>query len=155
MSDTLQIRVLGDGSTLYFDALGAMQIHDLGRGVSLHVRRGVISDRFAERVIDDGERQIQNAKRFFLMVDGRDVKMHTTGFRDALTTWLRSRESAQVHMLTQSRMLEMAVNVANLEMGAQRAKIYHDLALWEEVGKREVRTFASRPLAPVPKPRST
>lgn len=155
MSDTLQIRVLGDGSTLYFDVLGAMQIHDMGRGVSLHVRRGVISDPYAERVIDDGEKQIQSAKRFFLMVDGREVKMHTTGFRDAMTTWLRRHDCAEVHMLTKSRMLEMAVNVANLEMGAQRAKIYHDVASWEEIGKREVRAFACRPLAPVPKSRST
>jgi len=83
-------RKLEDGSTLHFDAQGVMQIHDFGRGVSLHVRRGIMSADFAKHVIADGERQLGVAGRYVLMVDGIETKMHTTEFREVMTAWLRN-----------------------------------------------------------------
>jgi hypothetical protein len=43
-------------------------------------------------------------------------------------------------------MVEMALNVANLVMGAQRAKIYLDVEEWEAVGRAEFPSFVRRPL---------
>lgn len=139
-----------DGSFLYFDSGSLMQVHDFGNGASLHVRRGVMTEHFAPYVIEDGERQIHKAGRFVLMVDAVDVKMHTTEFRDLTTEWFRSHDSASVHMLIRSRMLEMAINVANLVMGVQRAKAYYEPEVWAAACKQEAPSFERRPLV-VPK----
>jgi hypothetical protein len=140
-------RKLEDGSTLHFDAQGVMQIHDFGRGVSLHVRRGIMSADFAKHVIADGERQLAAAGRYVLMVDGVETKMHTTEFREVMTAWFRQHEKAVVHMLIKSRMLEMALNVANLVLGDARARTYFNPDVWGSIGRQEVPTFVRRPLA--------
>jgi hypothetical protein len=141
-------RNLDDGSTLYFDAQGGvMQVHDFGRGVSLHVRRGIMTEEFAKHVIQDGERQIRTSKRFVLMVDGSETRMHTTEFREVMTAWFRQHDTAVVHMLIKSRMLEMALNVANLVLGDGRARAYFNPDIWESIGRQEVPSFIRRPLA--------
>jgi hypothetical protein len=143
----MNFKSLDDGSVLYFDSNGVMQVHDFGRGVSLHVRRGIMTLDFARHVIEDGERQIRNSGRYVLMVDGSETKMHTTDFREIMTSWFRDHETAVVHMLIRSRMLEMALNVANLMMGNARAKAYFKADIWESVGRQEVPSFVKRPLA--------
>jgi hypothetical protein len=135
-----------DGSVLYYDSRGVMQVHDFGRGVSLHVRRGIMTVDFARHVIEDGERQIRNAGRYVLMVDGMATKMHSTEFREVMTAWFTAHEVARVHMLIRSRMLEMALNVANLMMGNTRARAYFNPEVWEVVGREEVPSFVRRPL---------
>src|SRR5690348_844388 len=117
-------RNLDDGSVIHFDSQGIVQIHDFGRGVSLHVRRGIMTADFARHVIEDGERQIRTAGRYVLMVDGAETKMHTTEFREVMTGWFSKHDAAVVHMLIKSRMLEMALNVANLVLGDGRARAY-------------------------------
>ena len=123
-----------------------MQVHDFGRGVSLHVRRGIMTLDFARQVIEDGERQIRNAGRYVLMVDGAETRMHTTEFREIMTSWFTTHEAARVHMLIRSRMLEMALNVANLMMGNTRARAYFNPEVWEVVGRDEVPSFVRRHL---------
>src|SRR5262245_15050273 len=140
-------RNLDDGSALYFDGQGVMQVHDFGRGVSLHVRRGIMNKDFAEFVIADGERQLRHAKRYVLMVDGAETKMHTTEFREVMTAWFRQHDAAVVHMLIKSRMLEMALNVANLVLGDGRARAYFNPEVWESIGRQEVPSFIRRPLS--------
>jgi hypothetical protein len=142
----MKTKSLPDGSVLYTDAQGAMQVHDFGGGVSLHVRRGIMTGDFAGYVIDDGERQLKKFGRFVLMVDGVETKMHTTEFRETMTTWFRDRDTAVVHMLIRSKMLDMALTVANLAMGSTRAMAYIDVDVWEAVGRREARSFKRRPL---------
>src|SRR5688500_6640617 len=142
----MKTKSLPDGSVLYIDAQGAMQVHDFGGGVSLHVRRGIMTGDFAAYVIDDGERQLKKFGRFVLMVDGVKTKMHTTEFRETMTTWFRDRDTAIVHMLIRSKMLDMALTVANLAMGSTRAMAYIDVDAWEAVGRREARGFKRRPL---------
>jgi hypothetical protein len=142
----LDIRRLKDGGTSYEDGTSIVQVHDVGEGVSLHVRRGVITIPFARYVIEDGERQLATAGRFVLMVDGTLVKMHTTEFRDALTRWFLAHEAAEVHVLAQSKMVEMAVTVASMAMNDHRARAYSDVAEWEAVGRSKVGSFARRPL---------
>jgi hypothetical protein len=137
---------LDDGSILYFDRQAVMQVHDFGAGVSLHVRRGIMSKDFATIVIEDGERHIRRTGRFVLMVDGTETKMHTTEFREMTTNWFRDRETASVHMLTRSKMVEMALNVSNLAMGVTRANTYLDPKRWEAIGRTHVPTFSRRPL---------
>jgi len=145
----MNARHLDDGSVLYFDAQGGMmQVHDFGRGVSLHVRRGIMTESFAKYVIEDGERHIRTSGRYVLMVDGSETKMHTTEFREVMTAWFREHETAIVHMLIKSRMLEMALNVANLVLGNGRARAYFNGEVWESIGRQEVPSFIRRPLTP-------
>jgi hypothetical protein len=140
-------RNLDDGSVIHFDAQGIMQVHDFGRGVSLHVRRGIMTEEFAKHVIADGERHLRISRRFILMVDGSETRMHTTEFREVMTTWFRQHDTAVVHMLIKSRMLEMALNVANLVLGDGRARAYFNPEVWESIGRQEVPSFIRRPLA--------
>jgi hypothetical protein len=142
----MKTRRLEDGSVLCFDSGGMIQAHDLKRGVLLHVRRGIMSPGFVPFVKADCERQIREAGRCGLMVDGLDVKMHTTEFREEMTNWFRDNESAVVHMLVRSPMVQMALNVANLVMGSSRAKTYLSVSEWEAAGRREIASFARRPL---------
>lgn len=137
---------MDDGSVLYFDSGGMIQAHDLKRGVVLHVRRGIMSGGFVPIVRADCEKQIREAGRCVLMVDGLDVKMHTTEFREDMTAWFRDHETAVVHMLVRSPMVQMALNVANLVMGSSRAKTYLSVSEWEEAGRREIASFTRRPL---------
>jgi hypothetical protein len=123
-----------------------IQAHDLKQGVVLHVRRGIMSEGFVPIVKMDCQRQIRDAGRCVLMVDGLDVRMHTTEFREQMTAWFRDNESAVVHMLDRSPMVQMALNVANLVMGSSRAKTYTSVSEWEAAGRREVASFARRPL---------
>ena len=94
----------------------------------------------------DCERQVREAGRCVLMVDGLDVKMHTTEFREEMTAWFRDNETAVVHMLVRSPMVQMALNVANLVMGSSRAMTYLSVSEWEAAGRREIASFARRPL---------
>jgi hypothetical protein len=142
----MKSKPLEDGSVLHFDDQAVMQVHDFGAGVSLHVRQGIMSKDFATVVIEDGERHLRKSGRFVLMVDGSETKMHTTEFREKTTNWFRERETASVHMLTRSRMVEMALNVSNLAMGATRATTYLDPKRWEAVGRLYVSTFSRRQL---------
>lgn len=142
----MKTRRLEDGSVLYFDTGGMIQAHDLKQGVILHVRRGIMSEGFVPIVKMDCQRQIRDAGRCVLMVDGLDVRMHTTEFREQMTAWFRDNESAVVHMLVRSPMVQMALNVANLVMGSSRAKTYTSVSEWEAAGRREVASFARRPL---------
>jgi hypothetical protein len=142
----MKTRRMEDGSILYFETGGMVQAHDLKRGVLLHVRRGIMSEGFVPIVKADCERQVRESGRCILMVDGLDVKMHTTEFREAMTAWFRDNETAVVHMLVRSPMVQMALNVANLVMGSSRAKTYLSLAEWEAAGRREIASFARRPL---------
>lgn len=142
----MKTRRMEDGSVLYYDSGGMVQAHDLKQGVVLHARRGIMSGGFVPVVKADCEKQIREAGRCVLMVDGLDVKMHTTEFREEMTAWFRENESAIVHMLIRSPMVQMALNVANLVMGSSRAKTYLSVSEWEATGQREIASFARRPL---------
>jgi hypothetical protein len=142
----MKTRRMGDGSVLYFEPGGMVQAHDLKRGVLLHVRRGIMTAGFVPIVKADCERQVREAGRCVLMVDGLDVKMHTTEFREEMTAWFRDNETAVVHMLVRSPMVQMALNVANLVMGSSRAMTYLSVGEWEAAGRREIASFARRPL---------
>ncbi len=142
----MKIRTLPDNSQLLFDEQGIMQMHDFGGGVSLHVRKGIMTADFAVRVIEDGERQLGVFGRYVLMVDGSETRMHTTEFREVMTNWFMPRTTAVVHMLIRSKMLDMALTVANLAMGSTRAHTYVDAGAWEAVGRREASSFRRRPL---------
>ncbi|HEX6277958.1 MAG TPA: hypothetical protein VFZ53_33170 [Polyangiaceae bacterium] len=142
----MKTRRMEDGSVLYFDSGGMVQAHDLRRGVLLHVRRGIMSGGFVPIVKADCERAVREAGRCVLMVDGLDVKMHTTEFREEMTAWFRDNENAFVHMLIRSPMVQMALNVANLVMGSSRATTYLNVSEWEAAGRKELASFARRPL---------
>jgi hypothetical protein len=137
---------LPNGSVLYFDAKGVMQSHLLAPGVLLHVRHGMMSADFAKVVADECDRQIAEAKRLVLMVDGFETTMHTSEFRETMTTWFKEHQHAVVHMLARSPMIKMSLMAANRQLGSDRVRVYQDVAEWEAVGRTVVRTFRRRPL---------
>ena len=139
-------RVLANGSVLHFDAKGVMQSHVLAPGVLLHVRQGIMSGDFAKVVVGECDQQIADAKRLVLMVDGLETTMHTSEFREIMTAWFKWHPQAVVHMLSRSPMIKMSLATANMQMGADRALTYYDVADWEAVGRTAVRTFRRRPL---------
>jgi hypothetical protein len=105
-----------------------------------------MSAAFVPIVKADCERAMREAGRCVLMVDGLELKMHTTEFREEMTTWFRENEGAVVHMLVRSAMVQMALNVANLVMGSSRATTYLQVDDWEAAGRKEIASFARRPL---------
>jgi hypothetical protein len=139
-------RTLPDGSVLYFDAKGVMQSHVLAPGVLLHVRQGIMGADFAKLVADECDRQVADAKRLVLMVDGLETTMHTSEFRETMTSWFRQTPHAVVHMLSRSPMIKMSLMAANMQIGGERVKVYLDIAEWEAAGRAAVRTFRRRPL---------
>jgi hypothetical protein len=145
--EAIKVRRLPDGGTHYSSSTGVMQTHDLGRGVILHIRSGTMDLAFARRAREHCEQQIQYHGRCVLMVDGYLTKMHTTEFRELMTRWFTENEQAVVHMLVKSPMVQMALNVANLVMGARRAHTYLQVSDWEEVARKEVPGFTRRQLA--------
>lgn len=145
----MKVRRLHDGSTLYVGSRGVMQGHELGNGVLLHVRRGIMDEEFASLAKEDCERQIRDFGRCVLLVDGHETKMHTTEFREVMTDWFRLHEHATVHMLVSSAMVQMALNVSNLVMGSARANVYFEVTEWEAACRQEAPSFSRRPLAPI------
>jgi len=142
----MKSRLLPNGSVLYFDAKGVMQSHVLASGVLLHVRQGMMSADFAKVVAEECDRQIAEAKRLVLMVDGLETTMHTSEFRETMTTWFKQHQHAIVHMLSRSPMIKMSLMAANMQIGADRALTYYDIDAWEAIGRSVVRNFRRRPL---------
>jgi hypothetical protein len=138
---------LQDGSTLYASGQGAMQFHQLGKGVTLHVFVGVATGDFLPLVKEDGERQIREHGRCIFMVDGYEARLVTAEFREGIGEWLRqNNERSFVHLLAHSRLIEMAVSVVNLFSRKPVARAYSKIAEWEAVGKHELGSFQRRPI---------
>src|SRR5262245_63994870 len=142
----MKTRLLPNGSMLYVDVNGVMQSHVLAPGVLLHVRQGMMSADFAKVVAEECDRQIADAKRLVLMVDGLETTMHTSEFRETMTTWFKQHQHAVVHMLSRSPLIKMSLMAANMQIGAERALTYYDVDTWEAIGRTAVRTFRRRPL---------
>ena len=100
----------------------------------------------------DCEKQLQEHGRCILMVDAVLTRMHTTEFREQMTNWFDAHESAEVHVLTESSMVRMAVNVSTLSGGRLRALAYDDEAAWLGVGRHHYPGFRRRHLALPHKP---
>ena len=68
-----------------------------------------------------------------------------TLFREQMTAWFAAhKEIATVNMLLHSKLLEMALNLANLATGTATARAYANLASWEAAGQKEVLGFRAR-----------
>ncbi len=143
----LQRQELVDGGILYFDERGTLQSHRLGSGVLLHTRSGVIHGEFANIVRADCDEQMRDFGRCILMVDAVLTRMHTTDFREVMTTWFETHVEAEVHVLTQSSMVRMAVTVANMSSDKVHALSYESETLWLAVGRRHLANFRRRPLS--------
>jgi len=138
-------RDLGPESVLHYGEFCVMQTWRVGNGVVHSTVRGVQSADFAELVIAEGEAQIRRHKRVVFLVDARDSRQMTTEFRERMTAWFRAHKpEATVHMLLHSKLLEMALNLANLAIGAAAAKAYSSEAAWEAEARKEVPGFKGR-----------
>jgi hypothetical protein len=137
-----------DGSVLHVHPQGAVQFHDLGRGVVLHGCLGLSVAEFAPLVIDDCERVIKAHGTCNIFVDSYDAKMMTTAFREKMTGWVAERSDVVpgLHILLRSKLWEMAINIAKLVIRNDVLKVYSKIETWEGVGKRIVPTFARRPM---------
>jgi hypothetical protein len=140
-----------DGSWLVTEGDSAIQAIELGNGVILHICRGVQTEGHAQHVIADGERLIKTFGRVVFMVDAVESPKMSTGFREQMTNWFRlHRDHATVNMLIRSKMLEMALNVANLVIGRTAARAFSSVAEWERVGQKELPGFRRRPMVQRP-----
>jgi hypothetical protein len=144
----MKTRVMPDGSVLHVHPQGAMQFHDLGGGVTIHACWGLSPADFAPLVIADGERLIREHGHVTFFVDLYDGKMASTGFREQMTEYLKSKgpRLRGSHMLLRSKLWEMAITVAQLVIRDQTLHVYSSIAEWEAVGRRQVPGFVRRPL---------
>jgi hypothetical protein len=147
----MNTRQMSDGSVLHQLGGAAMQFHELGRGVILHVCTGPSPVEFAPLVIAHAEKQLKAVGRCVVMVDAYDSKMMTTAFREKMTEWYRThREERKVvtHILIRSKLWEMGLNIANLVLGNSAVKVHASIHEWEGVGAREAGvTFRRKPIA--------
>lgn len=146
-SETARVRQLNDGSVVFFNSEAVVQVYDLSTGVVLALCQGLQTEDFAPHIIHILRCHIIDVGHCCVMVDAEASKMMTTGFREAMTAWFRANEQVSVHMLVQSRLLEMGLSVANLAMKTPRAHAYSKREEWEAAGRRELPSFRSRPLA--------
>lgn len=138
-----------DGSFVVTGKHGRLQVCDLGGGVLQHIQVGVAGEEFAEYVILDGKRVIEQHGRCVFFVDSLESTRMTTEFRDQVTDFFRrNRATVTVHILLRSKLLEMAVNVANLVVGMTTCTAYSKVEDWEAAGRREVLGFRRRPFQP-------
>lgn len=136
---------ISENCWLHYDATGAMRSVQLPRGVLLHTCRGVLGRQFADVVIEDGRRCLERFGQCVFMVDATEVTRVSTDFREAVTEWLGTAK-ADIHFLLQSKMVEMAINVANLVLRKSPVQAYTTVAEWEAVGRKWVATFRRMPL---------
>lgn len=138
----LETRILPDKSWLYIDADCVMRTHELGDGLLLSTCRGVQTDSFASLIIADGTKQLKAHGRCVFMVDATLSSRMTTKFRDQMTGWFKDNKgNVRVHMLIKSKLLEMALNVANLFIGMNAARAYSSASEWEAAGRAESPKF--------------
>jgi hypothetical protein len=138
----LTTRVLPDKSWLYIDDDCVMRSHDLGDGLLLTTCRGIQSDQFAALIISDGTKQLKAHGRCVFMVDATQSSRMTTKFREQMTGWFKDNKGkVRVHMLIKSKLLEMALNVANLIIGMNAARAYSRASEWEAAGRAESPKF--------------
>jgi hypothetical protein len=97
--------------------------------------------------LQEAEVQLRRFNRVVFFVDARESRQMTTEFREQMTAWFAAhKQVATVHMLLHSKLLEMALNVANLATGTATARAYANLASWEAAGQKEVLGFRAREL---------
>ena len=140
-------RQLADNKWLYYGegAFCESTIHP--NGVVISVCRGPQVGDMAPLVIAEGEGQITAYGKCLFFVDAYDSPQMKPAFREQMTSWFKkNRGKVTVDMLIKSKLLEMALNVANLMIGDPAAHTYSDIARWEEVVRRHVPSFRRRPL---------
>lgn len=144
----MDIQNLEDGSRWYADDMGMLHSYTLGKGVVVHVCKGVSSEALAKPILEDGERQLREFGRCVFMVDASESRRMTTEFRDKVTGWLGAhKERVVAHLLIRSKLMEMAINVANLVIGGATARAYSSADEWKRAGIAELPTFRTRPAA--------
>ena len=138
---------MGEHSIFYYSERCLMQSWALGKGVVLFKVRGLQSEEFAPLILEEGQRQLTQFNRVVYFVDARESRQMTTEFREQMTAWFAAhKEVATVHMLLHSKLLEMALNLANLATGTATARAYANLASWEAAGQKQVLGFSARDL---------
>ncbi len=143
----VRTQVLPDKSWLYIHDDCVMRTHDVGEGVLLSTCRGVQIEAFAPLIIADGSKQLEAHRRCVFMVDATQSSRMTTEFRERMTSWFKSNKGrVRVHMLMKSKLLEMALNVANLFIGMDAARAYSTATEWEAAGRSESTGFRRLPL---------
>ncbi len=143
---SLEVQSLSSGGKLHIGQKGVVQSHWLGNGVLLHTRSGVIHDEFSSLIQDECDQQLAKFGKCVLMVDATQTRMHSTQFREDMTCWFQQNPRAEVHVLTKSSMVRMAVSVATIGGDGMHAHVYENEALWLAVGRRHVAGFKRIPL---------
>jgi hypothetical protein len=142
---------LSDGSTLHVAARGRLRLATGGRGACLATCEGDQVGEFGKLVARVGDELIAAHGRCVFLVDSFDSPRMDTEFREVMTAWFRRQMSqvpATAHVLLRSKLIEMAVHVANLVTGSRFAFPYTNIVEWEAFGKTEMGPgFRRRPLS--------
>lgn len=124
------------GETLYITERGLLRAGEFGRGVVRHTCMGVMALDLADVVIELCERAIAADGRCIAMVDGYDTLVMETAFRERMTGFVGAhKQHMEVHMLLRSKLLEMALNIANMVMGSKATHAYANVREWEDLGR--------------------
>jgi hypothetical protein len=124
-----------------------MRFYDLAPNMNLHVCSGLMVPEFAALVIADCERKLKSCDRLITMVDSYESKQMSTPFREQMTRWFPAVKGRFVgNLLIRSKLIELAINIANMVVGTPVAKAFSHIPDWEAVGRQVVPGFKRRPL---------
>jgi hypothetical protein len=66
-----------------------------------------------------------------------DTLVMETAFRERMTAFVGAhKQHMEVHMLLRSKLLEMALNIANMVMGSKATHAYANVEEWEALGRQ-------------------
>jgi hypothetical protein len=138
----MESTTLSDGSVLRTSDRVSLHVTEFTNGVVRHTCVGRMPGELCRCVTDNGEAQIKRFGRVVFMVDGYDSTV-STEFREEIAAWFRDhREVAVARILIRSKLLDMAISVANLVAGKHVLIPYSDVGEWESAGRRECPHFA-------------
>ena len=135
----METKHLDDGSILCRTTRGALQIWALKKGLVQVTCVGIQDAEFVGPVITSGELAISTHGRCVYMVDALDSPRMDTEFREQVSGWILKRRGANgvhAHLLQQSRLIEMAINIANMFATTPIANGYTDVDKWVAVGSQ-------------------
>ncbi|MEZ4230007.1 MAG: hypothetical protein R3B89_12600 [Polyangiaceae bacterium] len=98
---------------------GDCQLFHLAPGLVKVSYRGLATRDFAEHVMQELEILLRRDSRLEVFIDAGALRSYQSDFRKVWTAWLlqHKAELDGVHILFQSRVVEMGINIANVVLG--------------------------------------
>jgi hypothetical protein len=147
---------LPDGTTVFTHPTGTtMKVTHFPNGVAVHTCHGNSLPELAPIVIADCDDLIRAHGKCTVFVDGRNTLQMFPEFRLQMTAFFKSAgDKVSVHFLQNSKLLVMAVSIANLAL-RHKVSAYSDYGKWREaieahagkIDERLIQLHVERPRA--------